>query len=292
MPMTDEYDNEIKGLEKDAADTTLQYTDTLPRGYLSVSQITQYLKCGKAYEKRYIEDHVIPSNNFIVQGRGVHKAAEKLHLSMMHQPENLSVEEMTAVYSDSHDTEAEGAVLVDETDWGVVKDEGIMLTQLYRKGALGDITDPATGFPMAAVEPIAAERVVKVVLHPQDSDPIPFMGVIDLEEPTGIRDVKTKRKMASQADTDNSLQLTLYAHILGKPDVGFDQLVKPTKTKGARYIRSRSIRTNADAQHALDIAADVAASIAAGHFPRTNPENWWCGDKWCPYWDGCRGKKR
>ena len=94
--MIDEVDNEeIKGIEKSAMDGDIHYSELLPRGYLSVSQITQFLKCGKAYEFRYVQEKQIPSNNFIVQGRGVHKAAEKLHLPIMDdKAANLSSEEI------------------------------------------------------------------------------------------------------------------------------------------------------------------------------------------------------
>lgn len=306
--MIDEIDNEIgrivKGIDnsdnilasKDLKGATktadnLTYTDLLPRGYLSVSQMTQFLKCGKAYERRYVQEITIPSNNFTVQGRGVHKAAEHLHLSLMENPEKpIDEEQMLDIYSDSQVTESEGAVLIDDPDWDFVKDEGVALTKVYRKGALGQLVDPATGHLHRPVQPIAAERVLRTMLEPPEGDPIPFMGVVDLEEPHGISDVKTKRKAASQADADNSLQLTLYAHVLGKPEVRFDQLVKKTKTKPERYIRTLSLRKSADAEHAIDIASDVAANIAAGNFPRTNPENWWCSAKWCPYWSTCRGK--
>jgi hypothetical protein len=291
--MIDEVDNEeIKGIEKTAAETGLNYSDLLPRGYLSVSQITQYLKCGKAYEFRYVQQKQIPSNNFIVQGRGVHKAAEKLHLSIMAQPETpISSEEMVDVYSDSHETEKPDAVLIDADDWGKVKDEGVQLTSLYHKGALGKTINPDSRQAYEPVRPIAAEKVFRVMLKPRNSDPVPFMGVVDIEEATSLSDLKTRRKLGSQADADNSIQLTLYAHVLGKPDVRLDQLVKPTVTIGPRYVRKGSLRTNREVVHALDIVGDVATDIAAGRFSRTNPENWWCSEKWCPYWSGCRGKK-
>jgi hypothetical protein len=144
---------------------------------------------------------------------------------------------------------------------------------------------------MVTIKPIAAERIVKVLLTPEDYEPIPFLGVIDLEEIDAVADLKNKKKASTQADVDNSLQLTLYAHILGKPQVRLDQLIKPTKTHGVRYIRKQSIRTTSEVKHALQVVKGVTAGIVAGNFMRTNPENWWCSTKWCPYWGQCRGKK-
>ncbi len=290
--IADEFDNETGTTFKEKIATS-SLASKLPRGYISVSQVTQFLKCGMAYYFRYVEDRTVPGNNFTVQGRGIHKAAEILHLSLMNTPTALPTEEaMSAIYSDLHDKEvSDGAVLIDEKDWGFVKDEGIRMTQSYRKGALGELNDPDTGLPMLAVRPIAAERVVKVMLSPEESEPIPFLGVIDLEEPDTIADVKSKKKAATQGECDNSLQLTLYAHILGKPFVRLDQIVKPTKTLGVRYLRRSSKRTSSDAKHALNVVRDMTGAVTAGNFMRTNPDNWWCSEKWCAYWGSCRGKK-
>lgn len=291
--MIDEYDNETGlGAEK-IAEVTL--VSKLPRGYVSVSQVTQYLKCGAAYEKRYVEDVSVPSNNYMIQGRAVHKSAEMLHLALIADPKlATSLDIMESVYSDTQDKEINDntdAALIDAPSWGQVKDEGLMLVRQYRKGALGDLTDPDTGFPMVTVKPVSAERIVKVLLTPEESEPIPFLGVIDLEELDTVADLKNKKKASSQADADNSLQLTLYAHILGKPQVRLDQLIKPTKTHGVRYIRKTSYRNTSEVKHALQVVKGVTNAIVAGNFVRTNPENWWCSSKWCPYWGSCRGKK-
>lgn len=291
--ISEEFDNEAekspKTFEEKLASNTLG--NKLPRGYISTSQVTQYLSCGAAYDFRYIQDIAVAGNNFTVQGRGVHKAAENLHLALINTTAIPSTEEMVSIYSDLHDREVQdGAQLIDEKDWGFVKDEGIRMTQSYRKGALGELTDPETGFPMLAVRPIAAERIIKAMVTPEDSDPIPFLGVVDLEEPDTIVDIKSKKKSATQADADNSIQLTLYAHVLGKPAVRLDQVIKPTKTMGVRYIRKSSTRTTHDVKHALKVVRDVTAGITAGIFPRTSPDSWKCSKKWCAYWGSCRGK--
>lgn len=295
--MIDEVDNEeigtIKGIENPVKEAAVSpYAKTLPRGYMSVSQTEQYLKCGEAYRRRYVLEEKIPSSTFSAQGRSVHKSAEVLHLSIMGgQP--ISVEQMEQVYSDQHDVEIVDAVNIgDEPDPGKLKDVGIALTRKYHSAALGLLTDDVTGKACEAIKPIAAERVIRTVLTPEESDPIPFMGVIDVEEAGAVIDLKTKRKAASQNEADNSLQLSLYAHITGKPVVRLDQLVKPTKTMSVRFTRTVSIRTKSEALHAVDIVAEVAADVAAGRFPKTNPNNWWCTEQWCPYFKNCRGRKR
>jgi hypothetical protein len=292
--MLDSIDNE-ELIKIPAVAEDEQFKDRLPKGYLSVSQVTQYMKCGEAYYYRYVMGRQVPSNVFQVQGRGVHKAAEKLHLSMI-QNEPIGEAEMLQTYSDLYDDEIKTAVSehneddADEKDAND-KDIGVRLTKKYHKVALGNACD-ASGKPVPAVQPIAAERVVRVNIITEESLVIPFLGVIDLEERNAIADLKTKKKASSQADTDNSLQLSLYAHVTGKPLVRLDQLVKPTKTLPVRFIRTESVRTKNEVLHALDVVSQVAQDIASGRFRKTNPENWWCTSKWCPYWSDCRGRRR
>lgn len=285
--------SQIEGIIKTEGDETFTFSNMLPRGYLSVSQITQYQKCGKAYYYRYIEERRSPTNHYMVQGRGVHKAAEMLHLSMIEDIEHpISTEEMEAHYVDLHDAEIDAVEEFPEGEnAGSVKDQGVQLVQLYRKGALGELKG-AHGSMMEPVKPVAAERVVRATLKTETSEPIPFFGVIDLEQEFSIVDLKTKQKAAPQAEADNSLQLSLYAHVTGKPDVALHQLVKPTKRMPSRYMRTPSIRTRSEIAHALDIAGEVANDIAAGRFRRTDPNSWWCTEKWCSFWDDCRGRKR
>jgi len=296
--MIDEVDSEdivgIKGMEAAVPAPLLEssFARTLPRGYMSLSQTTQYMKCGEAYYRRYVLEQKIPSSTFSAQGRSVHKAAEVLHNSIIGGAP-VTLEQMVQVYSDQHEAEMVDAVSIDdEPDPGKLKDVGISLTRRYHKVAMGDSTDDVTGKPVPAVVPIAAERVVRTLLTCENSDPIPFMAVIDLEEADRISDLKTKRKAASQAEADNSLQLSLYAHITGKPHVTLDQLIKPTKTMGVRFIRTAAVRSKRETLHAVDIVAESATDIAAGRFRKTDPNNWWCTEKWCPYWNDCRGKAR
>jgi hypothetical protein len=287
--MLDEIDNEE--LVKIPAIPSDELRDKLPKGYLSVSQVTQYMKCGEAYYFRYVMERQIPSTSFQVQGRGVHKAAEHLHLSMI-QENPISEEQMFQIYEELHDNEIKDAQ-VDEDDaaLGNLKDIGLRLTAKYRRAALGKEFNKETNENYAPVKPIAAERVVRTNIITDEGN-VPFLGIIDIEEEFAIADVKTKKRAAPQAEADNSLQLSLYAHVTGKPIVRLEQLVKPTKTIGERFIRTQSVRTRQEVMHALDVVSQVAQDIAAGRFRKTNPENWWCSAKWCPYWGDCRGRKR
>lgn len=289
--MIEDIDNEeIMGMPKFAT-----LSDRLPRGYLSVSQITQFMKCGRAYEFRYLQEIKVPPNSYTAQGSALHKAAEKLHISLMEEALPPPLAYVKDVYDDAHEelfSNSELVMMEEDIDAGRVKDVGMGMIELYYKGATGQLIDSETKTLMKPLYPVAAERVVKTMLKPKEGEEVPFLGVIDLEEPTSLADLKTKRKKGSQADADNSLQLSLYAYVTNKPDVRIDQLIKPTKTLPARYIRLASHRSQEEIDHAVEIAATVATDIAKGRFPLTMPDSWWCTVDWCPYWALCRGRKR
>jgi len=292
-----EDETKIKGLNTAKEGMESDYWDKLPRGYLSISQVEQFLKCGEAYRQRYILGKTTTSNNYMVQGRCVHFAAEQLNLNLIKKKEDeepLGNEEIIQHYVDYHEKELKGdqeLELVEMPSWDAVKDEGVGLTRMYRLGALGQIKDGKTGEPLVPLKPVAAEQSIRVTLSPEDSDPIPFVGIVDIVEDGSLADIKVKNKQAPQNEADNSIQLTIYAHVLGKPVVSLEQLVKKSKTKPARYVRSTSYRDSREAAHAVSIIGDVAVNIAEGRFPRTHPGNWWCSQKWCKFWDDCRGRK-
>lgn len=271
----------------------LTLAQRLPRGYVSVSQANQYLKCPKAYEFRYIYEEPIQRNSYMVQGSAIHKGAEALHNVLMDGGATPPLEYTLDSYADAHKELFDSEVVIEEEDVSVdaIKDVGIAMMSEYHMGATGQLDDLITKERMPRVYPVAVEKRYYVALTPRDRDPVPFLAIVDLEEPTKVADLKTKRQKGSQSETDNSLQLSLYAAATGKPDVGLHQLVKPTKKLGPRYIRTTNVRTPDEIQHAVEILADVADGIAAGYFPRSDPDQWWCTQKWCGFWDKCRGRK-
>jgi len=282
--------NKIKGVDNDHADF---YTDGLPKGYLSVSQVNQYLKCGEAYYQKYVLEQTTPSSFFQVQGRAIHSAAEAMHNSLI-KGTLISHEEALQAYSDLHDAEIDDVVddtAPEELTAGKLKDIGLRLTSEYHVVASGDARAPG-GVRIDPPKPVAAEFAFRVQLEQEGKPSVPFLGYIDLVEETAISDLKTKKKAASQGEVDNSLQLSMYAHVTGKPDVRLDQLIRPTKSHNGKFVRTRALRTRQEVLHAVDIVCGVAEDITAGRFRKSTPDAWWCTAKWCPFWHRCRGKNR
>lgn len=284
------YDQLFK--EAPPAEPLPPISDRLPRGYVSVSQLNQYLKCPKAYEFRYLDEIEVPRNSYMVQGSAIHRAGEVLHKAML---ESMTIPDVTLTldaYATAHREMFTPDVIIaeEDKDLGHILDTGVKMVSVYHQGATGLLKDENKE-PIPPVYPVAVERKLITALKPMDRDPYPFMAIIDLEEPTVVVDLKTKRKKGSQAEVENSLQLSLYSAATGKPDVRLDQLIKPTKTLPTRYIRLSATRTEQEIAHAVELGADIVDGITAGYFPRSSPDAWWCTAEWCHYWGLCRGKK-
>ena len=287
------------------AEAYKSYETALPRGYLSQSQTGAYLKCGHAYELRYVLGASTPSNSSMAQGSAVHAAGDALVKSIIVNAP-ITIEAIEASYSDAHDKYFDPnndlILAEDDQDLGVVKDRGLDLVRLYHRGVLGQHVEPVgkgetLGPPLRALMPIASERAIHATLTPKDAagnpthEPVPFVAILDIEEPHVVRDLKVRRKLPVLTEAENSLQLSIYAGVTEKSFVSIDALIRPSAKLPARYKRFEAMAPPEAKNHAATIVAEVADDIRAGRFRRTSPENWWCSAGWCGYWNICRGKK-
>lgn len=280
--------------------------DILPRGYLSPSQLTMFLKCPRSWELAYIEGKPRRTVARMFQGIFVHNATETVLKERLLSGTLLPLEAATDAFSDAFN-KSKGLI----EDWegeeeGSVKDTGVKCTKAYYDEAAPDAT------------PIAVERTFTSVIRSADGKVrLPILGRIDSEQvqahtegeyqairaalardpeavvnkPKRIHDLKVVTDKWNAADLENDLQFTLYAGAVGVPDVQVDQVVKGrAKTPRPHYEKLTGVVTPAQVRHVHRVAEGVARSIALGHFPMTDPGNWWCGEKWCSMWRHCRGK--
>lgn len=282
------------------------YETALPRGYLSQSQIGLFLKCGRAYELRYVLGVSSRGNSNMAQGSAVHVAADTLHKSILNK-DVLTLEAMKDAYADAHDKAFDKNLDLEiaeaDADLGAVKDRGMALVDTYRQGALGLYTPlPVKGepipVPLRGLILESSERTIRTTIVKKAPDgapahePVPMVMILDIEEPHAVRDLKVRSKKPNDDEAENSLQLALYAGAVGKPDVSIDALVKPSAKLPARYMRIEAHISAQEQEHAVTIASEVADDIRDGRFRRTDPNNWWCSAGWCSYWQQCRGAKR
>lgn len=300
-------------------DVELALSDLLPRGYLSVSQMTTLLKCPYSWYLRYVEGRTPSPSARMFQGIQVHGAVEKVLTAKLESGRLPSIE----VAEDAFSTAFEKQKPLIE-DWegeepGKVKDVGITCTRIHYQEVAPFATplmvektfhtsvtteDGKTRLPLfgridsiqvqthTADEYEAIREKVAPVLLEQARRKVRLPVLPEISKPKRVHDLKVVTDKWSEADLVNDIQFTLYAGIEKIPDVQVDQLVKGrAKTPRPRYEQLNGIVTDRQVKHAVKVAEGVAKTIGLGHFPLTDPGNWWCSEKWCSMWRHCRGAK-
>lgn len=296
------------------------FTDFLPRKYLSVSQMVTFLKCPHSWYLRYVKE-VTPTTSFRpFQGVQVHKAVERVLEEKLTTGVLPPLALATDTFSDEFDKHKGVVQDWEGEDPGRVKDTGISCAKIYYEQAAATATpvvvektfsttikteDGKVKIPVlgridsiqvlvrdddeyqSVREKVVAERA-KLVASGKKVDPKTVMPT--MLQPARIHDLKVTADKWGETDLANDLQFMLYAGVERVPDVQVDQLVKGrAKVPRPRYEVLTGVMTNAQVQHGFRVAQGVAQSIALGHFPPTDPSNWWCAERWCSVWRHCRG---
>lgn len=280
-----------------------ELVDILPRGYLSPSQVGMFLKCPKSWELAYLQGKPRKTSARMFQGVNVHSAVEMMLKGKLETGLLPTQDMATDAFSDSFETSKN---LIE--DWegeneSSVKDLGVKCTKAYHSEA----ADKAT--------PIEVEKTFHAVFKSPDGKiRLPVLGRIDSIQvqthteqeyqdirealavkqplkPKRVHDLKVVKSKWSPDDLANDLQFAVYAGVEHVPDVQVDMVVKGgAKVPRPHYEALTGVISNKMIDHAQAVVVGVAQSIALGHFPMTDPSNWWCGEKWCSMWQHCRGK--
>lgn len=299
-----------------------ELVDMLPRGYLSPSQVTMFLKCPRSWELSYVEGKPKRTVARMFQGIFVHNATEAVLKGRLETGTLPPLEAATDAFADAFE-KSKG--LID--DWeneaeGTVKDTGVKCTKAYYDEAAHDAT------------PITVEKTFTSVIRSADGKiKLPILGRIDSEQvqthseqeyqdirvalsglpkpidgktpagftaaalaiikkPLRIHDLKVVTDKWSPGDLENDLQFALYAGAEHIPDVQVDMVVKGrARVPRPHYEKLTGVISGRQVEHVQEVVEGVARSIALGNFPMTDPGNWWCGERWCGMWRHCRGKK-
>lgn len=261
----------------------------LPEGqkpHLSPSAIDMLSKCGIQYEFRYVKGMKIPPAVAMVAGSATDKAVEADLTSKMVIGELEPEEKVRAIARDevvkrwndegvnlNADERAEGEKAV----MGRTIDKSVALSTLYHRQVA------------PVVEPIAVQRRYRL---PIDDFAFDIVGVIDLQEPTTVRDLKTGGKSPSKDGAHNSEQLTMYGLAVKALDgaapekMALDTLVYTPKGKTS-IVTLETTRTDADYLVQIQRVKQAGSVVVAGNFMPARPTDWWCSEKWCGYHSIC-----
>jgi hypothetical protein len=274
------------------------------------------LNCPKSWELQYVERKERKTSVRPFQGIQVHRAVEAVLGTRL----STGVLPPMQMALDTFSDEFEKSKSMIE-DWdedgkggteGSAKDTGILCTRAYYEEAAAKAT------------PIVVEKTFSTTVTTKDGKiHLPVLGRIDSiqvqthteqeyqdvrekvaaagEDPTAalaaiikpkkVVDLKVVTDKWSENDLANDLQFALYAGVEHVPDVQVDMVVKGrAKVPRPRYEQLSGVMTNREVSYAVEVAADVAKTIALGHFSRTTPDHWSCSPKYCSMWRHCRGK--
>lgn len=268
----------------------------LPKDYLSHSQVNLWFICGWRYYLKYVQGERRPSSSNPTHGRIVHRAVEKLNQYKIENDWEVPPRELGQ--DTISDALAEG--MADDVevwdpkipDLKSLEKTARTMTDIYYDERLPDTRPRATELKLETV----VRNAIKLVGYAdliEDSPMAKEPGKLvtsrdDIQATDCVTDLKNTSKTYGKNRVANSLQLSIYSAVTGADHVAFDLLVQ---TKKPKFVRQESWRPQAEKEHALDVVEDVASAISAGVFPKTDPESWACSEKWCPYWDQCRGKR-
>ena len=259
-------------------------TTTNEKPHVSHSQMDMYWRCPEQYRRRYMEKEVIPPGIAMLQGTGVHRAAEANFTQKIESRIDLPAKEIIEIGAAAFDAEQAGgyALTEDEMSIGAAKvlgDAKDKLVQMVAVHAMEQAPD---------YQPVAVEHKTRIVFPNATHD---LLAITDLrDDRRRVTDFKTAARKKSEGEVHSSIQLTIYAAAYridtGEPceEVRFDVL---TKTKVPQRQVLRSSRTVADFQALINRVNVTLGAINAGSFPPASPGSWCCSPRWCGYWATC-----
>lgn len=245
------------------------------------SAIQTYLKCGKMYDFRYIQGLKTPPKAALTVGSSVDAAVTYNFVEKIKTGQDLPTEAVLDTFSTDFDTRAK------ETEWGEddagkQKDMGAQLVKIHCEQAAPTIK------PETVQESFVIETDAGYDLG----------GTIDLIETSGIvADTKTSKGAYDDDAVFRAIQPALYDFayeaLRGKPSTGFryDVLVKPTARKAPEYKPISAVVTQRDREWLFETISQVHKAISAGVALPPMEGSWACSDKWCGFWNLCKGKK-
>lgn len=266
---------------------------------VSFSEISMFAQCQYQWYYRYVLGKKRPPAVAMAVGTGVHKAADANLTSKLQTGKLLDVEEAVSfgVQSFTETLEAEDVEL-DEEEQLIGKDKviGQAVDKVVR------LTRCHSTEIAPLIDPVAVEEFFRVELPDQTRDLTGRLDVLERikvspskkrpsGEALGVRDLKTTKKTPGQDDAVRDLQLSVYA--LGTtvnrkeaPVRLAKDYIVDLKAGPKREVREAT-RDEADLRN---IAARIRVTIAAmnaGALIPTDPDNWWCSEKWCGYYSEC-----
>ena len=243
---------------------------------LSHTSVDMMGRCPRQFFYRYIEGLKVPPGSAFAFGLSYHHAIGENFVYKIDNKANMPLEAVRSIFSDQYEREADQVDwLFEDADRGKLKDVGLSLVSLYMTH-LAPIRNPkAVELEFDVVVPYVERR---------------FRGRIDYVDHEGIYiDHKTSSRKWNQGRADTSLQVNAYylaAQIEKSETSGFCFDIA-VKKKEPEVQTVQTHRSEMQIQEYIDRLQDVEKLINAEIFPKCDPGNWLCSQRWCGYYPSC-----
>ncbi len=264
-------------------------------GSIHQSMLNTAFKCGEQFRRRYIENEIIPPGIAAGRGTGVHNAS-KINLRQK------VVSKTDLPLSDLQDATRDGFIHAFDNGIFLTKNElplkakiinegledALICTKVYRESVAPQID------PVSVEEPF----IIDVGLS------LPLAGTMDHESTPRIDDLKTSSKKWADGKINEEIQPVLYSFVKEfqtkiRPDFIYHIMISRRGRDGSITSSDyQEQRYRAEDRHYAALISRIRNFITMlerGSFPPSNQNNWWCGERWCGYFNTCEyvgnGKK-
>lgn len=262
---------------------------------LSHSKIDMYLRCGRQFAYRYLENLKVPPSAAMKRSTVGHGVIEANYRAKALGGVDLPVDDLTDMYATSWKVELEKEEISFEPDEkpDQVRDEGIGAIREHRLVIAPSVV-PASE---AAVEEwFDLPLTGKGETPDDDSVRYSIVGRIDVTDINGtIRDNKivgAKRQITPESIAKDR-QLSIYAMVHRirhkQAEAGVAQDVVRLMKKGPLAISIPGVRTREYLLEELNTIGHVARGIEHHVFPKRT-DGWFCNARWCGFWSRCEGR--
>src|SRR3990167_4958989 len=253
---------------------------------INFSAVDMYQRCGKQYWFRYVKGRRSPPSIALAEGSSHHKAVEEDNLEKMSHDRELTSKKLTELFVHEFRNlvpvyQRECDELKTDLDWGGEDEDAVVRRAKILHDHYSSKFSPHLR-PVMVEEAVSKEYEVGGVKFR-------LFGQLDMATRDTVWDYKAVKRAKTERDARESVQLGVYAKMVGKAKTGFISFVK--QKPHVEVVRVE--RTPAGTAGGLGVVASVVDSIRRGSFPLAKPDpmSWWCSQKFCGDWDDCRGKK-
>lgn len=254
---------------------------------VSHTRMAMLSRCGEQFRRRYVEHEIVPPDVSLAVGRAVDRAVSENLRGKMAGSGLKPAEEVADLARDAVEDEFRGEVVLSDEEAsrglravkGEAADKSIRLSSCHARELA------------PSINPTHVQRWVTVDLS-RLGYPAELVGIIDVQEgATRVRDTKTTAKAPQASAAEQSLQLTTYGLAARVADgaapasMSLDYLIDGKSA--ARSITQETTRSTDDYRALLRRVERYLDVVQKGAFQPTDPNNWWCSQRFCGFASTC-----